>query len=611
MMRRMLWNRLVVFAIVAAAVGVASAEEGRVRTARLKKRPAPTPPGAVSAVREAIAQETVGDAKQRDSMLDEVLKTSPDFPLARWQRGFVQTQDGWQHVDELAVSTTPSSRDTIYQNHRRKFADDIAGNVELARWCERRAFPESARAHWNRVVSLDANNAEAHRALGDELIDGKWLSQEKQGETKNRAQAIEQAQRTWGRKISEWAEGYAGGSFSKREFSEKKLRQITDPAAVPILAANLSRRDEQCAQLLIQLLRNLSDQEATKALSDLGVRTDSEFVRAAVVSELKLRDEHMVVPPLLLAMSSPVTAEMRLIVTNEGALVYRHVFTAEKLATTAPAQNARLVSFNRPTPEESLIASEMFGSPVESELASRNAAVQRTNQRIGAFLSELTGAPNGKPEDWWKWWNRRQQIEVGDEAPPAIAKPLMVASVMPDQNVVPQMGNIGMIVGGSQRTRKDCFVKGTLVWTSRGKVAIETIRTGDLVLSQNLKTGEIGFKGVIQPTQRPPQKVVELEIGCAKLQCTGGHTFWVPGNGWVKASDLKSGMLVRCADGAEPVLSTKEGQVVETHNLVVADFHSYFVGDEKTLCHDNTDQRPTLAVAPGVYREGEDPRMGR
>lgn len=79
----------------------------------------------------------------------------------------------------------------------------------------------------------------------------------------------------------------------------------------------------------------------------------------------------------------------------------------------------------------------------------------------------------------------------------------------------------------------------------------------------------------------------------------------------MKASDLKPGMLVRCVDGAEPVLSIQQNRTVETHNLVVADFHSYFVGEEKTLCHDNTDQRPTLALAPGIYREGEAPRPVR
>lgn len=36
------------------------------------------------------------------------------------------------------------------------------------------------------------------------------------------------------------------------------------------------------------------------------------------------------------------------------------------------------------------------------------------------------------------------------------------------------------------------------------------------------------------------------------------------------------------------------------YNLVVADFHTYFVGDAKILSHDNTIRRPTDAIVPGL-----------
>ncbi len=606
MMRLMPGSRLVVFALVATAVGISNADEVHVRTARLKSRSASTPALAASAVREAIAQETIGDTKQRDAMLDDVLAAAPDFAPARWQKGFVETRAGWQHIDELMHERALSSRDTIYRNLRRKSADDIASHVQLARWCERRSLAESARGHWYRVLSLDANNPEAHRALGDQYIDNKWVSSEQRQQNQTRSEATEAAQRDWGRKVSEWAEGFANGSPTRKSFCEKNLRDVADPAAAPILALNLAQRGDECALLFVDILRSMPQLEATHALSDLGVRTKSVPVRRAIVSELKVRDEHMVIPPLLLAMSSPATAEMRLIVTDEGALVYRHVFSTKESPRTAQNQDARFVSMTRTRDDKSSLDSELFVSPLESELSRRNLTIQQSNERIELFLSEITGAHNGKPEDWWKWWNRRQQVEVGEELVPA--QP--TAPAMPNRNMVSSVPNANITFARPQ-SRRECFVRGTPVWTPGGKVAIETIQTGDLVLSQDMKTGELAFKGVVQPTQRPPQKVYELEIGCAKLECTGGHAFWVPGSGWVKASGLKPGMLVRCVDGAEPVLSIQQNRTVETHNLVVADFHSYFVGEEKTLCHDNTDQRPTLAIAPGIYREGEAPRPVR
>ena len=40
--------------------------------------------------------------------------------------------------------------------------------------------------------------------------------------------------------------------------------------------------------------------------------------------------------------------------------------------------------------------------------------------------------------------------------------------------------------------------------------------------------------------------------------------------------------------------------IEELHNLVVADFHTYFVTDAKILTHDNTIREPTAALVPGL-----------
>ncbi len=36
------------------------------------------------------------------------------------------------------------------------------------------------------------------------------------------------------------------------------------------------------------------------------------------------------------------------------------------------------------------------------------------------------------------------------------------------------------------------------------------------------------------------------------------------------------------------------------YNLVVADFHTYFIGEAKILVHDNTIHQPTDVVVPGL-----------
>ena len=40
----------------------------------------------------------------------------------------------------------------------------------------------------------------------------------------------------------------------------------------------------------------------------------------------------------------------------------------------------------------------------------------------------------------------------------------------------------------------------------------------------------------------------------------------------------------------------------ESYNLIVADFNSYFVGDQGILVHDNTPRAPTAALLPGLVK---------
>ena len=54
---------------------------------------------------------------------------------------------------------------------------------------------------------------------------------------------------------------------------------------------------------------------------------------------------------------------------------------------------------------------------------------------------------------------------------------------------------------------------GTLVWTASGPVAVEKVQRGDLVLSQDVDTGELSFKPVLRTTTRPRGKIVKFTTG--------------------------------------------------------------------------------------------------
>jgi hypothetical protein len=57
-------------------------------------------------------------------------------------------------------------------------AADVNGWLRLARWAEAQGLLTQARETYERVVDLDPNNAAAHQALGDVLLESRWVSEE-------------------------------------------------------------------------------------------------------------------------------------------------------------------------------------------------------------------------------------------------------------------------------------------------------------------------------------------------------------------------------------------------------------------------------------------------
>ena len=151
-----------------------------------------------------------------------------------------------------------------------------------------------------------------------------------------------------------------------------------------------------------------------------------------------------------------------------------------------------------------------------------------------------------------------------------------------------------------------CLFAGTPVWTQSDSIEIDEITVGDLVLSQNPTTGELAYKPVLKTTVRPPTPMLKIVFGDRALKSSGGHPFWIAGKGWVFARDLQQGMRLHAVDGTAEVRSVHPTGNEPLHNLVVADFHTYFVTEAKILTHDNTIRQPTDAVVPGLVGQGRD-----
>lgn len=131
------------------------------------------------------------------------------------------------------------------------------------------------------------------------------------------------------------------------------------------------------------------------------------------------------------------------------------------------------------------------------------------------------------------------------------------------------------------------FSGDTEVATAEGEVAIAEIEPGDAVLAYDQETGATGYYPVTAVWSHEDPVVVRLTIDGELIETTSEHPFYVAGQGWLPADDLRTGSLVRDAggtyDAVEAVAVVRSPQVM--YNLTVAAAHTYFVGGGQWLVH--------------------------
>jgi hypothetical protein len=65
------------------------------------------------------------------------------------------------------------------------------------------------------------------------------------------------------------------------------------------------------------------------------------------------------------------------------------------------------------------------------------------------------------------------------------------------------------------------------------------------------------------------------------------------------AREFEPGMRMATVGGTVEITGIEPSPDAEAFNLVVDEFHTYFVGDARVLSHDNLPPQPTEAGLPG------------
>lgn len=571
----------------------------------------------------AAQAEVEGDVARQFALLREAVRLEPDDRRVRWQLGQVQVDGQWLAVEEAQRRAAADPRQADYRRLLDEHGETPEGQLALARWCRSNRLADESRSHWSNVLSIDPTHREALRVLKLHWHDGRLLGRDQIKQARQDAIGAKSAGRHWAVAIAQWERALAKKSGQERDEVLGEIRAARDVKAIPAferltLDGDQPRNERERTRTDLSLafiaaLGDLDEQAATESLVRHAVLSSFASVRREAGDVLHDRPPHDFVPLLLEGLAAPIESSYRMEVDADGTVNYSHALYREGPFADWSHRMSR--SIHQPFSATSLVASvstndtmaadagvssrsatvsaagaarsarryEQEIEVAEKEIAAANAATDALNRRIFATLKRATDEDFGnEPRAWWDWWQDHTEYYRTADRP-----------VYATQDITNEYVTI-------PTQAKECFARGTQVWTKTGQRAIETLKLGDLVLSQNVDTGELAYRPVLGRTVRPPSEILNVSCGGETIRATRGHLFWVAGVGWQMAKELQEGAVLHGVPGSTRVRTVESSSQEEAYNLVVADFNTYFVGDNGFLVHDNTPRKPTRATLPGI-----------
>jgi hypothetical protein len=150
---------------------------------------------------------------------------------------------------------------------------------------------------------------------------------------------------------------------------------------------------------------------------------------------------------------------------------------------------------------------------------------------------------------------------------------------------------LAMFTAGFTKGMKNpvCFVAGTMVLTAMGLKAIEAIQAGGQVIATNPDTFQTEEKKVVETYINKTTCIVKIIIQNEVIYTTMNHPFYVKGQGFVAACKLsKSDEIMNASGSSYPVecVELEEKQEI-VYNFQVEDYHTYYVGENSILVHND------------------------
>ena len=139
-----------------------------------------------------------------------------------------------------------------------------------------------------------------------------------------------------------------------------------------------------------------------------------------------------------------------------------------------------------------------------------------------------------------------------------------------------------------------CFSAGTMVATPHGAQPIQTLRSGDQVLSEDPQSGKVESEQVEEVIDHPASPLIAVDLSDgSSITVTADHPFWIDrsahllGPGWFGAGQLRFGDQLRTVTGTPASVVGLRYNVgtADVYTLTVARNHTFFVGSARVLVH--------------------------
>jgi len=139
--------------------------------------------------------------------------------------------------------------------------------------------------------------------------------------------------------------------------------------------------------------------------------------------------------------------------------------------------------------------------------------------------------------------------------------------------------------------KNKCFSGDTLVTTKDGLKRIDQIQEGEMVLSKDVNTGTIDYRQVRHVYVKSTYEFVHLTLENEEIRTTASHLFFTDSGWWKAAENLKYGDRILNNKGEYETLIESSLETLQKpekiYNLNVDEFHTYFVGSQGLLVHND------------------------